>query len=98
MRAAIQPAPVLVHPVIPASCRVDPTEPQPLPQPELPPLPARPASDALSSGLLAHFIVRTQRAEIAGLYFQNELAEERETRAANAATQADCAAWARAQP
>lgn len=98
MRAAIQPDPVIVHPVIPAECRLDPAEPQPMPQPELPPLPPRPATDALSTGLLSYYIVRTQRAEIAGLYFQNELTEERETREANAATQSACAAWAKAQP
>jgi hypothetical protein len=61
-------------------------------------LPARPETDALSSGLLSYYIVRTQRAEIAGLFFQNNLTEEREARLANAETQRQCATWARAQP
>ena len=98
MRAAIAPDPVIVHPVIPSVCLVDPAEPSSLAEPDLPPLPARPETDALTSGLLSYYIVRTQRAEIAGLFFQNELAEERETREANAATQRDCTAWARTQP
>lgn len=89
---------MIIHPVIPSACLVDPAEPQSLAQPELPPLPARPATDALSAGLLSYYVVRTQRAEIAGLYFQNELSEERETRVANADTQRQCAEWAKAQP
>ena len=67
-------------------------------EPDLPPLPPRPATDALSAALLTYYVVRTQRAEIAGLFFQNEAAEERETREANASTQDVCAAWAKAQP
>lgn len=88
----------MVHPVIPATCLVDPTEPDPLAEPELPPLPPRPATDALSAALLSYYVVRTQRAEIAGLFFQNQRDEERDARETNAAAQAGCVAWAKAQP
>lgn len=59
-------------------------------------MPARPQTDALSSGLLSYYVVRTQRAEIAGLHFQNMAAEERETREANAEAQEICATAVRA--
>lgn len=41
---------------------------------------------------------RTQRAELAGLYFQAQRDEERATRIANALHQRVCAEWARRQP
>lgn len=96
MREALRPDPVIVRPALPAECRLDPASPDPLAEPELPPLPPRPASDALSAGLLTYYVVRTQRAEIAGLYFQNQATEERETRETNAGPQRICAAAVRA--
>lgn len=75
---------------IPAECRVDPVEPDAVDPPALPALP--PETDP------AYLATRTQRAELAGLHFQAERDEERETRVTNAAAQHVCAAWARRQP
>lgn len=94
---ALRPDPIVVRPTIPSECRVDPVEPQPLAQPELPPLPAPPAATATPAQAFPYYVIRTQRAEIAGLYFQNELSEVREAFDANAATQRACATWARGQ-
>jgi len=95
-REALRPEPIVVRPSLPAECRLSPTEPDQMAEPELPPLPPRPATDALSAGLLSYYVVRTQRAEIAGLYFQNVAREEKETREANASAQTICADAVRA--
>lgn len=73
--------------VIPAECRVDPVGPEPVDAPVLPDLPPANAPTYLA--------VRTQRAELAGLYFQGERDAERVARVTNSETQAACAAWAR---
>jgi hypothetical protein len=55
------------------------------------PLSPRPETDALSVALLNHYITRTQRAEVAGRYFQTMAEEEAETRQLNARSQEACA-------
>lgn len=73
--------------VVPAECRVLPVEPQEVQAPILPELPATTAPEYLR--------VRTQRAELAGLYFQGERDVWRDAYETNAATQRVCATWAR---
>lgn len=75
---------------IPPECRLDPVAPEPVDEPALPPLPA--------SNAPSYLAVRTQRAELAGLYFQGVAGAERDARVTNAETQAACARWAKAQP
>lgn len=85
------PAPVEIAPriVIPAECRIDPVEPMAVDPPVLPELPA--TTDP------AYLAIRTQRAELAGLFFQGERDAEKDARIENAVTQAICASWARSQ-
>lgn len=82
-----EPVQVVQPLVIPAECRVDPVGPEPVDAPVLPDLPPANAPTYLA--------VRTQRAELAGLYFQGERDAERVARVTNSETQAACAAWAR---
>ena len=94
---SLRPDPVIVRPVVPADCRLDPVEPEPLAEPELPPLPARPGANATAVQALPYYTIRTQRAEAAGLYFQGVVERERFARVTNADNQRACAAWARSQ-
>lgn len=91
---ASRPPTQVILPAVPlmiaSECRLNPVEPVTVDEPILPALP-----DATAPSYLP---VRTQRAELAGLFFQGQRDAEREARIANARTQAVCAAWARAQP
>lgn len=73
--------------VIPAECRVLPVEPAQVEAPLLPELPATAAPEYLTR--------RTQRAELAGLFYQGQRNAIQEAYETNAATQRTCAAWAR---
>lgn len=74
---------------IPAECRLDPLAPAEVAEPTLPPLPVANAPDYL--------VVRTKRAEAAGLFFQGQRDAERDARVTNAETQKVCSAWAKGQ-
>lgn len=84
-RPAVEVAPPPL--VIPAECRVDPVAPVETDPPVLPALPAVTSPEYLTR--------RTQRAELAGLFFQGERDAIREAYDTNAATQRVCAQWAR---
>lgn len=72
---------------IPAACGLLPVEPQAVDEPTLPPLPASTAPGYLAT--------RTQRAELAGLFFQGQRDAYEGAYNTNAASQRLCAAWAR---
>lgn len=78
------PAPQLV---IAPECLVDPVQPQHVDEPLMPALPAPNAP--------GYLVTRTQRAELAGLYYQGVAQAVTGAYNTNAATQAACVAWAR---
>lgn len=85
MRSDVE-APTVVEapgPVIPASCYLQPVEPQPVEQPSLEPLPPPTASTYLA--------IRTRNAERAGLYYRSDSEALREAYDVNAAAQRACA-------
>lgn len=87
----LRPAPqVVVQPlVIPSACRVDPVQPAATDPPALPDLPAASAPTYLA--------LRTQRAELAGKFFEGQRDAIRNAFDTNAQAQEVCATWARSQ-
>lgn len=76
--------------IVPAECFHDPVEPDAVTAPVLPSLPASQTDPA-------YLPIRTQRAELAGLYYQGQRDSERDARLTNARPQQVCANWARRQ-
>lgn len=72
---------------IASECLLNPVAPQAVDEPALPPLPASTAPGYLAT--------RTQRAELAGLFFQGQRDAYAGAYNTNAASQRLCAAWAR---
>ncbi len=80
------PAPTVVEapgPIIPASCYIQPAEPQSVDQPTLEPLPAP------TSG--TYLAIRARNAERAGLFYRSESEALREAYDVNASAQRACA-------
>lgn len=80
--------------MIPAECRTEPADPEPVDVEVLPILPNVPAWERATT---VEWAVRARRAELAGLQLEGERNAERAARIANAADQRACAAWARDQ-
>ena len=89
------PAPVIQPLVLPAECGLLPVDPD-RPDPStvnLPPLPAQPAPTAAASLQTPYYVIRTQRAEIAGRFFELDRNAALEAWETNATPQRVCAEW-----